>query len=232
MTWPGHAVRAAPPGDAQTADIVSELISQSVRVTAGRGEDTDVDHKAVARLAGRIAASRTDIALAFYPIWMRLADLTASNDLINASADALAVKACALASHATQMIWLSDDDRAGFVRTAAYQAHWLTPPGIVIATQGHSGPSEPAPCWHDDLWTHRTSDREGSKYAAVLAMIVPGPFCDIFKIGCGKGTLAVRCSRLTAMDCTPTAMQAMLDGPPPGTVRQDARTRQSARSSI
>lgn len=64
----------------------------------------------------------------------------------------------------------------------------------------------------DDPWDHRTSAYEAGKYAATLAAIGPGPFREALEIGCGNGTLArqlaLRCSRLTVMDCIPAALQA------------------------
>ena len=121
------------PDDEQAADRVSALIAPDALVLSTWEHDPHVDHLQAARLANRIAARRSDLALAFYPVWGRFIDQTANALLIDASAAAIAAKRLALACHKTQMTGLITDDPTGFVMTDAHQAHFLTHPEIIIA---------------------------------------------------------------------------------------------------
>lgn len=98
--------------------------------------DPHPDHQRVARLALRLLALWPDTQGWAYPIWGRLQgkpDLPAPSDLrVVSRPDLTALKARAIAAHASQMTGLIADDPAGFVMEPAHRHHFVTHPEIFI----------------------------------------------------------------------------------------------------
>lgn len=127
LHWLGH-----PDCEVDETAPLGHLIPEGALVLASWAGDPHRDHESVARMAK--AAMRSDLALAFYPVWGRFTDVaTAGTRRLRASPEAAGAKRRALACHESQMSRLIDDDPDGFVMEDWRQAHFLDHPEIIIA---------------------------------------------------------------------------------------------------
>lgn len=221
---PGAELRHLGLEDGTVADH-EELVATSVVDLVGNGgstllvapwrHDGHPDHDAAGRAAAA-AAHRTDARLLEYPVWAwhwsDPADLPwADVRCLPLSEDERALKATALACHATQVEPLSDETGDEVLLHPAFLAHFAHEREIFLQQRPadsalddlHRTHVEP---WHvDERWYERR------KRDVTLAMLPRERFRRGLEIGGSTGALAARlaerCESLTVVDASPAAAQ-------------------------
>lgn len=202
----------------ELASYLVDLVGDGGRtlLVAPWRRDGHPDHEAAGR-ASATAAARTDARLLEYPVWFwhwaRPDDAPWTAALrLDLDADTLRRKGAAIAEHRSQVRALSEQDGdevlldADFLShfAAPYEIYWEQPVDDQALEDLHARVADP---WGAD---HRFYEQR--KRALVTAMLPRATFRHGVEVGCSTGALAEvlaqRCSRLTALDASPSAVAA------------------------